>query len=142
MPGILIRWIIMTITVLVISKLHIVDITVDDTGSALVFAAILGVLNAFVRPVLIILTLPLTIVTIGFFILVINALLFWFVAGLDVGVHVAHFRSAFAGSLLISLVSWFTSSAISGGGGERTVIMTRWDRNVVDLHRGKGNRWE
>ncbi|MGP8282772.1 MAG: phage holin family protein [Desulfomonilaceae bacterium] len=141
MPGILVRWLIITVTVLLISKLFR-GVTVDDTGSALVFAAILGVLNAFVRPVLIILTLPLTIVTLGFFILVINALLFWFVAGLDVGVHVSGFWSAFAASLVVSLVSWFTSSAISGGGGERTVIMTRWDRNIVDLRRGKGNRWE
>ncbi len=90
MPGILVRWLIITVTVLLISKLFR-GVTVDDTGSALVFAAILGVLNAFVRPVLIILTLPLTIVTLGFFILVINALLFWFVAGLDVGVHVSGF---------------------------------------------------
>ena len=64
MPGILVRWIIITVTVLLISKLFR-GVTVDDTGSALVFAAILGVLNAFVRPVLIILTLPLTIVTLG-----------------------------------------------------------------------------
>ncbi|MGC8659315.1 MAG: phage holin family protein [Desulfomonilaceae bacterium] len=141
MPGILIRWIIMTVTVLVISKLHL-GVTVDDAGSALVFAAVLGVLNAFVRPVLIILTLPLTLVTLGFFILVINALLFWFVAGLDFGVHVAGFWSAFAASLIVSLVSWFTSSAIAGGGGEKTVVITRWDRNVVDLRRDRGNHWE
>ncbi|MCX5874636.1 MAG: phage holin family protein [Deltaproteobacteria bacterium] len=141
MPGILIRWIIITVTVLLISKLHL-GVTVDDAGSALIFAAILGILNAFIRPVLVILTLPLTIVTLGFFVLVINALLFWFVAGLDLGVHVAGFWSAFAASLVVSLVSWFTSSAISGGGGERTAVMTHWDRNVVDLRRGRGNRWE
>ncbi|MDQ1285276.1 MAG: putative rane protein [Thermodesulfobacteriota bacterium] len=142
MPGILIRWIIMTVTVLLISKLHLVNVTVDDTASALVFAAILGVMNAFIRPVLIILTLPLTLVTLGFFVLVLNALLFWFVAGLDVGVHVAGFWSAFGASLIVSLVSWFTSSAVSGGGGERTVIVTNWDRNVVDLRQGRGGKWE
>jgi putative membrane protein len=141
MPGILIRWIIMTVTVLLISKLHL-GVTVDDTGSALAFAAILGVLNAFIRPVLIILTLPLTVVTLGFFILVINALLFWFVAGLDVGVHVSGFWSAFGASLVVSIVSWFISSAISGGGGERTVFVTHWGRNVVDLRKGRGGRWE
>lgn len=141
MPGILIRWIIMTITVLLISKLPL-GVTVDDTGSALIFAAILGVLNAFIRPVLIILTLPLTLVTLGFFVLVINALLFWFVAGLDVGVHVSGFWSAFGASLIVSLISWFMSSAVSGGGGERTVIVTNWDRKIVDLRQGKGGRWE
>lgn len=141
MPGIFIRWIVMTVTVLLISKL-LSGVRVDDTASALIFAAILGILNAFIRPVLVILTLPLTIVTLGFFVLVINALLFWFVAGLDLGVHVSGFWSAFAASLIVSLVSWFTSSAISGGGGERTVITTHWDRNVVDLRRGRGNRWE
>jgi putative membrane protein len=73
---------------------------------------------------------------------VLNALLFWFVAGLDVGVHVAGFWSAFGASLIVSLVSWFTSSAVSGGGGERTVIVTNWDRNVVDLRQGRGGKWE
>ena len=66
----------------------------DSFGSALLAAAILGVLNAVVRPVLLLLTLPLTIVTLGFFILVINALMFMLAGAVVPSVHVASFSSA------------------------------------------------
>lgn len=140
MPGLLIRWILTSLAVLVIPKI-IPGVTVDDTGSALLAAAILGILNAFVRPVLIILTLPLTIISLGFFILVINALLFWLVASLDFGVHVSGFWSAFFASIIISIASWVASSAIAGGAGERTFLVTNWG-DSVDLRRGRGGRWE
>ena len=140
MPGILIRWILIALAVLIVPKI-VSGVTVNDTAAALLAAAILGILNAFVRPLLIILTLPLTIVSLGFFILVINALLFWLVASLDVGVHVAGFWSAFIASLIISIASWVASSVVAGGGGEKTVIVTRWG-DSVDLRKGKGGRWE
>ncbi len=140
MPGILIRWILIALAVLIVPKI-VSGVTVNDTAAALLAAAILGILNAFVRPLLIILTLPLTIVSLGFFILVINALLFWLVASLDVGVHVAGFWSAFFASIIISIASWVASSVVAGGGGEKTVIVTRWG-DSVDLRKGKGGRWE
>ncbi|MEI7450716.1 MAG: phage holin family protein [Desulfomonile sp.] len=140
MPGILIRWILIALAVLIVPKI-VSGVTVNDTAAALLAAAILGILNAFVRPLLIILTLPLTIVSLGFFILVINALLFWLVASLDVGVHVAGFWSAFFASIIISIASWVASSVVAGGGGEKTVIVTRWG-DSVDLRKGRGGRWE
>lgn len=140
MPGILIRWILIALAVLIVPKI-ISGVTVDDTGSALLAAAILGILNAFVRPVLIILTLPLTILSLGFFILVINALLFWLVASLDFGVHVSGFWASFAAAIIISIASWVASYVVTGGGGEKTAILTRWN-NPVDLRRGRGGRWE
>lgn len=140
MPGILIRWILIALAVLIVPKI-VSGVTVNDTAAALLAAAILGILNAFVRPLLIILTLPLTIVSLGLFILVINALLFWLVASLDVGVHVAGFWSAFFASIIISIASWVASSVVAGGGGEKTVIVTRWG-DSVDLRKGRGDRWE
>ncbi len=140
MPGILIRWIITTIAVLIATKL-VPGVTVEDAGSALLAAAILGILNAFIRPALIILTLPLTVVTLGFFILVINALLFEFAGSIVPGFHVSSFWSAFFASIIVSIVSWITSSAISGGGGEKTVIVRGW-RDSVDLRQGRDGRWQ
>jgi putative membrane protein len=140
MPGILIRWIITTIAVLIATKL-VSGVTVEDTGSALLAAGILGILNAFIRPALIILTLPLTVVTLGFFVLVINALLFEFVGSIVPGFHVSSFWAAFFASIIVSIVSWITSSVISGGGGEKTVIVRQW-RDSVDLRQGRDGRWQ
>ncbi|MCX5862662.1 MAG: phage holin family protein [Desulfomonile sp.] len=140
MPGILIRWFLIALAVLIVPKV-VSGVTVDDTGSALLAAAILGILNAFVRPVLILLTLPLTIVSLGFFILIINAFLFWLVASLDFGVHVSGFWPSFFAAIIISIASWVASNVVAGGGGEKTVILTRWGKSV-DLRRGRGGRWE
>ena len=93
------------------------------------------------RPVLIILTLPLTILTLGIFILIINALLFQLAGAVVSGVHIASFWSALFASIIVSLVSWILNSAVSGGGGERTVIVRRWS-DTVDMRRGKGGKWE
>lgn len=140
MPGILVRWIITTLAILALPHL-ISGVQVKGLGSALLAAAILGILNALVRPLLIILTLPLTIVTIGLFIFIINALLFQLAAGLVPGMHVDSFWSALIASLLVSLVSWVLNSVIAGGAGERTVIVGRGDQ-VIDMRRGRGGRWE
>ena len=102
MPGIVIRWILMALAVLIVAKI-VPGVSVDNTAAALLAAGVLGILNAFVRPALIILTLPLTLVTLGFFLLVINALLFWLVASLDFGLHVTGFWSAFLGALQLSI---------------------------------------
>lgn len=140
MPGILIRWLITTLAILMVPYL-VSGVKVEGFGAALAVAAILGILNALVRPVLIILTLPLTILTLGVFILIINALLFQLAGALVSGIHVASFWSAFFSSIIVSLVSWILNSAVAGGGGERTVIVRRWD-GPIDMHRGKGGKWE
>lgn len=74
-------------------------------GSALLAALLLGLVNAVVRPVMIVLTLPLTIVTFGLFLLVVNALMLWLVAGLVPGMRIHGFGAAFVGSLLLTLLN-------------------------------------
>ena len=82
------------------------SVQVKDFVTALVVALVLGLINAIIRPVLVLLTLPVTILTLGFFILVINALLFWAVASFVEGFQVAGFWSAFWGAIIYALVSW------------------------------------
>lgn len=141
MPGILIRWLITTAAVFLVPYL-VSGVQVKGLGAALIAAALLGILNALVRPVLILLTLPLTIVTLGFFILIINALLFQLAGAIVPGLEVSSFWSAFLASIIVSLVSWIMSFAVTGGGGERTVIVRRWDSNAVDMRRGESGKWE
>jgi putative membrane protein len=88
------------------------SIRVADFTTALIAALILGLVNALIKPILVILTLPVTVLTLGLFIFVINALLFWAVANLVGGFHVAGFWSAFFGAVLYSLISWALSTLI------------------------------
>ena len=91
---------------------YLPGIAVESFYAALIIALLLGLLNAVIRPILILLTLPVTILTLGLFTLVINALLFWFVSTVVKGFDVAGFGPAFWGALLLSLVSWLTNSFI------------------------------
>jgi len=85
---------------------HVVPgIVIDGLYSAIIAACILGLLNAIVRPIFVILTLPLTILTLGLFIFVINALLFYFTASFVDGFTVSGFIPALVGSLVISVIS-------------------------------------
>jgi putative membrane protein len=86
------------------------SITVDSIPTALIAALILGLINTFIRPLLILLTLPATLVTLGLFIFVINGLLFWLVGSFVQGFHVAGFWSAFFGAILYSIISWALSA--------------------------------
>ena len=79
-------------------------VTVTSFTSALVAAAVLGALNLVVRPVLVLLTLPVTLVTLGLFLFVINALMFWAAASLLNGLHVTGFVAALIGSLIYSVL--------------------------------------
>jgi putative membrane protein len=88
-------------------------IQVDSPAAAVVFALVLGILNAFLRPVLLLLTLPLNLLTLGLFTLVINAIVFWLATQLQGGVHVADFGAAFLGALVVSAVSFVASRAIT-----------------------------
>jgi putative membrane protein len=91
------------------------SIQVKDFVTALVVALVLGLVNAIIRPVLVLLTLPVTILTLGFFILVINALLFWAVASFVDGFQVAGFWSAFFGAIIYALVSWAIAALLLPG---------------------------
>ena len=77
------------------------------------FAVILGVLNAFLRPILLLLTLPLNLLTLGLFTLVVNAIVFWLASLIQGGVQVADFGAAFLGALLVSVVSFVASRVIT-----------------------------
>ncbi len=115
--GFLIRLIVNAIALVVVAHL-IGGIHVSGVIGALVAALVLGIVNAIVRPILILLSLPLEIVTLGLFTLVINALLFWLVAALHVGLYVDGFWSAFWGALVMTIVSWLLS-LLTGGGKQR-----------------------
>lgn len=142
MAGILVRWLIITLAILIVPHL-VSGVRVEGFGTALLAAAIIGVLNALVRPVLIILTLPLTIVTLGVFILIINALLFQLAGAMVSGLQIDSFWSAFFGSLVVTLVSWVVSFTVAGGGGERSAVNRQWrDHGTYHMRRGKGGRWE
>lgn len=84
-------------------------IMVDSPYIALIAAVILGLLNVLIRPLVILLTLPLTVLTFGLFALVVNGVFFWFVASFVDGFSVAGFWPAFWGALVMSLVSWATN---------------------------------
>jgi putative membrane protein len=131
MKGILIRWLILTVAIL--SAAYLLDgMEVRGFTSAFFAAAVLGILNAVLRPVLIILTLPLNIFSLGLFTFVINAFLLKMASGVIPGLEVHGFWPALFGSLIISLVSWLLSSLINDRGRVE----------VIDLKKRSGNRWE
>ena len=92
------------------------SIRVDSFYTALITALALGLVNALIRPVLILLTLPINILMLGLFTFVINGLLFWFVASFVKGFFVAGFWPAVWGAIVYSIISWALSALILGGG--------------------------
>ncbi|GAB6058617.1 phage holin family protein [Desulfonatronum parangueonense] len=127
MRGLLLRWLMLTLSVLAAAYL-IEGIQTAGFWSAFFTAAVLGVLNAILRPILIILTLPITIMTMGLFLLVINALLLMMVSGLVGTFYVASFGSALLGSLIITITGWLLNSFISDRGRVEYVQMQRRGR--------------
>ncbi len=113
MLKILAKWLLSAIALLLVAYLYS-GVQVQSLGSALIAAFVIGLLNAVVRPVLVLLTLPVTIVTVGLFLFVINALMFWSAAGVLQGFHVAGFGAALIGSLLYSLLGLVIESALGG----------------------------
>ncbi len=91
-------------------------IAVRSVGASLVAGLVLGLINAVVRPVLVILTLPLTIFTLGLFLFVLNAFCLWLASVVVTGFEVHGFAAALLGSLLISLVSWLLTAFVSDRG--------------------------
>ncbi|MFI4940957.1 MAG: phage holin family protein [Burkholderiales bacterium] len=88
------------------------SVRIDSFSVALLAALILGLVNTLIKPILILLTLPVTLLTLGLFIFVINGLLFWAVAHFVAGFHVAGFMSAVGGALLYSIISWAISTLL------------------------------
>ena len=91
-------------------------IRVDGAASALLAGVVLGLINALVRPILVILTLPLTLVTLGLFLVVLNGICLALTAWLVPGLHVAGFGPAVLGALVISVVSWLLTAFVSDRG--------------------------
>ena len=129
--GILIRWFFLTAAVAIASYL-IDGIEVSGFWSAFFAAAILGILNAVFRPILILLTLPINVLTLGLFTFVINAVLLMMASGVISGFEVKNFWSAFFGALIISIVSWATGSFINDRGRVE----------YIDMQKRGEDRWE
>ena len=98
---ILIRWLLLSAALLLLTQLYH-GIQIDTFGAAMLAAFVLGLFNTFLRPVLVLLTLPVTVVTLGLFLFVINALMFYFAASVLAGFRVSGFAAALIGSLLYS----------------------------------------
>jgi len=107
----LLVWLINTLALIAVAYL-MPSITVSSFGTALAAALVLGLVNAIVRPVLVLLTLPVTILTLGLFIVVLNGLLFWMVGTWIEGFSVGGFWSGVIGAILFSLVSWLLSALV------------------------------
>lgn len=137
----LLRWLAMTAAILVAAYL-IDGIHVSGFFSALCAAALLGIFNAVLRPIAIVLTLPINIMTLGLFTFVINAILLKLVSGIVRGFDVIGFWPAVIGSLMISAVSWALTTFIS----ERTAASPRApgsaESDIIDLEDRGNNRWE
>ena len=111
MMHLLIRWIVNAAALMLVAYLY-PGVSVTSFGAAMVAALVLGLVNAVVRPILVVLTLPVTLLTLGLFLFVINALLFWAASGLLGGFHVNGFGSALIGSLLYSILGLVIEAAL------------------------------
>lgn len=112
MMTLLLVWILNAVALLVVAYV-LPGIVVASFGSALLAALVLGLINMLVKPVLILLTLPITVVTLGLFLLVLNALLFWMAGSMLKGFQVNGFWWAVGGAILYSLTSGFLSNLIN-----------------------------
>ncbi len=128
MQRMLFKWLVMSLALLAIPQL-VGGISVESFGTALAVAAVLAVMNVVLKPILILLTLPLTVLSLGLFIFVLNAFMMQLAPFFVSGFQVDSFKSAFISSLIVSLVSWvanvfdeqqFRWRISSGGRRERT----------------------
>ncbi len=133
MMGLLIRWLVVTAAIILASYL-LDGIEIKNFFSAFFAAAALGILNALFRPILIVLTLPINILTLGLFTFLINALMLKMASGIIPGFEVHGFWTAIFGSLIISAISWLLNAFISDRGRVERV-------DVLDLQK-RGDRWE
>ena len=140
MKSFLTRWLVTTIAVAV--AVQLTDMRADDWLSLIVAALLLGIINAVIRPVLLLLSLPFILVTLGFFILVVNALMLWIVGKIVHGFHVDGFWTAFFGAIIIGIVNWALSAVFKGSDGQYHVMthhsdirtgMKRVEGRVIDI---------
>ena len=129
------RWLVITVAILLASQ-FVPGIEVDKLSTAVVAACVLGLVNIFIKPIVVVLTLPLSILTLGVFYFVINAFMLKLAAYLVSGFEVQSFFSAFFGSLIISIVSWLANSFIS----THKIVKTD-DPDYIDLRKGDDGKW-
>ncbi|WP_025871542.1 phage holin family protein [Methylobacillus glycogenes] len=109
----LIVWLLNALALLAVAYI-VPSIHVSGIGGALIAAAVIGLVNLLIRPILVILTLPVTVVTLGLFLLVINGLLFFFVGHLLNGFEVQSLLAGIIGAILYSLISWMLIALVLG----------------------------
>ncbi len=107
--NLLLRWLLNAIALLLVAYL-VPGFGVSSLYTALVVALVLGIVNAIIKPVLILVTLPINILTLGLFTLVINAVLIWFVSTLIKGFTISSFTAALIGGAILWVISWLTNS--------------------------------
>jgi putative membrane protein len=105
------RWLLLAAALLLVARLY-PGVSVESFGAAMWAALVLGLFNTLVRPLLVLLTLPVTLLTLGLFLFVINALMFWAAAGVLDGFNVSGFGAALIGSLLYSLCGMVIDAAV------------------------------
>jgi putative membrane protein len=108
---ILVRWLLLAAALLLVAQIYS-GVAVTSFGSALIAAFVLGLFNTLLRPILVLLTLPVTIITLGLFLFVINALMFYFAASVLQGFRVNGFGAALIGSLLYSVCGLVIDAAM------------------------------
>jgi putative membrane protein len=121
MIGLLIRWVLSAFALVLTAKL-VPGITVANPTALFIAALVLGLVNAIVRPILIFFTLPLTIVTLGLFLFVVNALTFGLAAYLVPGFSVAGFWPALLGSIVMSILGFLFSSFVKAGDSKKLKV--------------------
>lgn len=124
MAGFLVRSLVSALGLWLASAI-IGGITITGTGVLLLAGLLLGIVNAIIRPIMIILTLPFTILTLGLFLFVINAMMLGLVAWLLDGFAISGFWAALGGSIIISLTSWIASWYIGPRGKVELVVVKR-----------------
>jgi putative membrane protein len=111
MLKLIVRWLLLAAALLLVAYLY-PGVTVASFGAAMIAALVLGLFNTIVRPLLVLLTLPVTLITLGLFLFVINALMFWAAAGVLSGFNVTGFAAALIGSLIYSLCGMVIDVAV------------------------------
>lgn len=105
------KWLLSAAALLAVAHLYS-GVQVTSFGSALIAAFVIGLFNTVLRPILVVLTLPVTLITLGLFMFVINALMFWAAASVLDGFHVLGFMAALIGSLIYSVLGMVIESAL------------------------------
>ena len=118
MFGLITRWLLTALALIITAKI-VPGIHIANTGTLFIAALVLGLVNAIARPILLLFTLPLTILTLGLFILVINAAMFALAAFFVPGFEVAGFMPAFLGAILVSILSTIFSWIVKAGDKKR-----------------------